>query len=150
MSFPFCSVADVVCSLALRQFPEEPGTSNTSEVSSDDFKKRLFIAVGVGIVEKNGEDVSSKGKVLLFNIESRDEAPGVTPQGVELALAFEKDVFHGPVSSLTCFSSEGKNRLVIGAGADINVEQWGQGRLLQVGFFRATMQVRSGCLVVLF
>lgn len=62
-------------------------------------------------------------------------------QVAELSLVYEKEVLHGPVSSLSCLSSEGRNRLVIGAGADINVEQWGNGRLTQVGFFRATMQI---------
>ena len=32
--------------------------------------------------------------------------------------------------------------MIIGAGADVNVEQWGtNGKLTQVGFFRATMQI---------
>ena len=31
--------------------------------------------------------------------------------------------------------------VVIGAGADVNVEQWGSDRLTQVGFFRATMHI---------
>lgn len=101
-------------------------------------KSKLLIAVGVGIVDKNGEDVSSKGRVLLFELQIREE---VTSQGVELSLVFEKDIFHGPVTSLTSLSSEGKTRLLIGAGADINVEQWGNGKLTQVGFFRATMQI---------
>jgi hypothetical protein len=48
---------------------------------------------------------------------------------------------HGPVTSLSCLACEGRNRIVIGAGADINVEQWGNGRLHQVGFFRANMQI---------
>ena len=97
----------------------------------------------MGIVDKNGEDVSSKGKVLLFQVEAREDASlvGVTSRGVELALVCEKDIFHGPVTSLSCLTSEGKHRLVIGAGADINVEQWGNGRLTQVGFFRATMMI---------
>ena len=113
-------------------------SANTSEVEEEDLESKLFIAVGVGIVDKDGEDVSSKGRVLLFELLARDT---LTSQGVELALVCEKDIFHGPVTSLTCLSSEGKNRLIIGAGADINVEQWGNGRLTQVGFYRATMQV---------
>jgi cleavage and polyadenylation specificity factor subunit 1 len=105
-------------------------------------ESKLFIAIGVGIVDKNGEDVSTKGRVLLFEIKSHEESSVLSAsQTVELALVCEKDIFHGPVTSLTCLTSEGKNRLVIGAGADINVEQWGSGKLTQVGFFRATMQV---------
>ena len=98
---------------------------------------KLFIAVGVGIVDKNGEDVSSKGRVMLFDVTVHEEES----EGVDLGLVFEKDIFHGPVTCLTCLSSEGKNRLVIGAGADINIEQWGNNKLTQVGFFRATMQL---------
>ena len=104
----------------------------------DDLEDKLFITVGVGIVDKDGEDVTSKGRVLMFNLITQDT---LTTQSVELSLACEKNIFHGPVTSLTCLSSEGKNRLIIGAGADINVEQWGNGKLTQVGFFRATMQV---------
>jgi cleavage and polyadenylation specificity factor subunit 1 len=103
---------------------------------------KLFIAVGVGIVDKNGEDVSSKGRVLLFEVKVPEEMSRVASSlPVELALVCEKDIFHGPVTSLTCLTCEGKHRLIIGAGADVNVEQWGNDKLTQVGFFRATMQV---------
>ena len=30
---------------------------------------------------------------------------------------------------------------MIGAGSDVNVEQWGENKLTQVGFFRATMHI---------
>jgi hypothetical protein len=123
--------------VCVSQFPEEPGSSYAAQVASEDLESTLFITIGIGVVDKNGEDVSGKGKVLLFELRSNSESPG----GVELALTCEKEIFHGPVMSLSCLSSEGKNRLLIGAGADINVEQWGNGRLTQVGFFRATMQV---------
>jgi cleavage and polyadenylation specificity factor subunit 1 len=60
----------------------------------------------------------------------------------ELSLCYEKEIFHGPVTTLSCLSAEGKNRLVIGGGCDVNIEQWGSnGTLTQVGFFRATMQI---------
>ena len=121
-----------------KQFKEDPGSANTTEIEEEDLENKLFITVGVGIVEKDGEDVSSKGRVLLFELKAQDTT---TSQGVELSLACEKDIFHGPVTSLTCLSSDGKNRLIIGAGSDINVEQWVNGGLLQVGFYRATMQV---------
>ena len=100
-------------------------------------ESKLFITVGVGIVVKDGEDVSSKGRVLLFDVTVKKGEE----QRVELGLVCEKDIFHGPVTCLRCLSSEGKNRLVIGAGADINVEQFGNGKLTQIGFYRATMQV---------
>lgn len=103
---------------------------------------KLIIAVGVGIVDNDGEDVSSKGKVLLFEVKGPEKSTRVTSsQAVELAKVYEKDIFHGPVTSLSCLTSEGKHRLIIGAGADVNVEQWGNNKLTQVGFFRATMQV---------
>jgi cleavage and polyadenylation specificity factor subunit 1 len=104
---------------------------------------KLFITVGTGIVDANGEDVSSKGRVLLLEVKRTDERSALAAtQVAELSFAYEKEIFHGPVSSLSCLSSEGKNRIVIGAGADVNVEQWGNdNKLTQVGFFRATMQV---------
>jgi len=93
-------------------------------------------------VDKNGEDVISKGRVLLFSLSALDKKSALgASQRVELSLTYEKDIFHGPVTTLSCLSTEGKHRLVIGAGADVNVEQWGNEKLLQVGFFRATMQV---------
>lgn len=114
---------------------EEPGSSSASE-DIDDMESNLHIVVGTGIVDKNGEDVTGKGRVLVFSISS-------TPQGVELSLLHEKEIFHGPVTSLSALNSDGKHRLVIGSGADVNVEQWGNGKLTQVGFFRATMQGKS-------
>lgn len=124
------------------KFPEEPGSASSEEIPSEDMESKLFITVGVGIVDKNGEDVSSRGRVLLFEVKAPEDLSLIaSSQMVELALVYEKDIFHGPVTSLSCLISEGKNRLVVGAGADVNVEQWGNGKLTQVGFFRATMQV---------
>jgi len=59
----------------------------------------------------------------------------------ELDMVYEKNVFHGPVTNLSCLTTEGKSRLIITAGPDVNVEQWGNDKLTQVGFFRATMHV---------
>lgn len=84
---------------------------------------------------------SSKGKVLLFEVKVPEESSRISSQAAELELVYEKDIFHGPVTTLTCLSSEGTYRLIIGAGADVNVEQWGNGKLTQVGFFRATMHI---------
>jgi len=86
--------------------------------------------------------VSSKGRVLLFELQRQSSASTAFGSPVaELSLVYEKDILHGAVTSLSCLSCEGRNRLVIGAGADVNVEQWGNGRLTQVGFFRANMQI---------
>ena len=60
---------------------------------------------------------------------------------------YEKDTLLGPVTCLVCLSCENKNRLVIGARAEIAVEQWGDGKLTRVGFFHANMQVQD---IVLF
>jgi cleavage and polyadenylation specificity factor subunit 1 len=121
----------------LTEFKAEPGSSTINEEDEEDIEdtKVLFVAVGTGIVDHNGEDVSSKGRALLFRL---------TPsrgQLAELSLCYEKQIFHGPVASLSCLSVDRRNRLVIGAGSDVNIEQWGNDKLTQVGFFRATMEV---------
>jgi cleavage and polyadenylation specificity factor subunit 1 len=115
----------------------EPGSASAELEEETDFESTIFIAVGTGIVNHNGEDVSSKGRALLFTVTKKlDEV-------AELKLRYEKEVFHGPVTTLECLSIDGKNRLVVGAGADVNIEQWGNDRLTQVGFFRATMEVSN-------
>lgn len=100
----------------------------------------LFVAVGTGIVDGDGEDVSAKGRVRLFQV-TRDEAAAALGQVAVLSVVYEKDILNGPVTTLSCLTVEGKSRLVMGTGADVNVEQWGMGKLTQVGFFRATMQI---------
>lgn len=100
----------------------------------------LFVAVGTGIVDGDGEDVSAKGRVRLFQV-TRDEDAAALGQVAVLSVVYEKDILNGPVTTLSCLTVDGKSRLVIGAGADVNVEQWGMGKLTQVGFFRATMQI---------
>ncbi|VEU41818.1 unnamed protein product [Pseudo-nitzschia multistriata] len=123
--------------MTLTKFLAEPGTDyNTSE---EELESKLFIAVGAGTINKDGEDVACKGRVLLFEV-TRPKESGVLPIA-ELNFVYEKKIFHGPVTTLSCLNIEGKSRLLIGAGADINVEQWGNDKLTQVGFFRATMQV---------
>ena len=109
------------------------------ENSDEDLDSRMFIAVGTGTVDKDGEDVSAKGRVVLLELTK----PSPSSAAVELNFIYEKKIFHGPVNSLSCLSFEGKNRLIIGAGADVNVEQWGNDKLTQVGFFRATMHVQD-------
>lgn len=117
------------------QFMAEPGSS--IDTPEDDLDTKMFIAVGTGVIDKNGEDVMSKGRVVLLEVVK----PSMTSSAVELNFVYDKNIFHGPVNSLSCLSCEGKNRLIIGAGADVNVEQWGNEKLTQVGFFRATMHV---------
>ena len=127
----------------LTEFLAEPG--GTVEESEEDLDTRLFITVGTGILDKNGEDVSSKGRVLLFQlnhtVENTTSRAASSSSNAELALVYEKTIFHGPVTTLSCLASEGKQRLIIGAGSDVNVEQWGNEKLTQVGFFRATIQI---------
>ena len=125
----------------LSNFREEPGSNNDAEGEelTEDLEQTLFIMVGTGTVDHNGEDVTGKGRAVLFQIS---RLVGRNPIRVaSLKMVYEKEIFHGPVTSLTCLSSEGKNRLILAAGADINVEQWGNNKLTQVGFFRATMQI---------
>jgi CPSF A subunit region len=100
----------------------------------------LFVAVGTGVVDGDGEDVSSKGKIRLFRVTKDDDASALGQVAV-LSVVYEKDILNGPVTTLSCLTVDGKSRLVLGAGADVNVEQWGMGKLTQVGFFRATMQI---------
>jgi cleavage and polyadenylation specificity factor subunit 1 len=118
--------------MSLTDFLAEPGSNE--EVLAEDLDSKLFITVGTGIVNKDGEDVASKGRCLLFEVKRSKDI-------TELNFLYDKKIHHGPVTSLSCLNSEGKKRLIIGAGADVNVEQWGNDKLTQVGFFRATMQV---------
>lgn len=126
--------------ISLTEFQEEPGSAPTN-VDLDDITNVTVIALGTGTLNHNGEDVSSRGRVLLFEVKKVDPGRRLGSQVANLSLMYEKDIFHGPVTSLSCLTAEGRNRLVIGAGADVNVEQWGNGKLTQVGFFRATMQI---------
>jgi cleavage and polyadenylation specificity factor subunit 1 len=124
--------------MPLHDFGDDAGR----DVSEEDLDVENFIVLGTGIVNKDGEDVISRGRTLLFKIRRPDNMETAGP-AAELSLVYEKIINHGSVTSLTCLRSEGKNRLIIGAGADVNVEQWGGDRLTQVGFFRATMQIVS-------
>jgi cleavage and polyadenylation specificity factor subunit 1 len=127
---------------ALIKVNEDPGSGASSTTEEDSTTNNLFIAVGTGVVDKDGEDVSSKGRVLLFRVNRQSSASLAFGSTVaDLSLVYEKDILHGAVTSLSCLVCEGRNRIVVGAGADINVEQWGNGRLTQVGFFRANMQI---------
>ena len=113
---------------------------SNSAIGEDVGVDSLFVAVGTAIVDGDGEDVSAKGRVRLFQV-TRDEAAAALGQVAVLSVVYEKDILNGPVTTLSCLTVEGKSRLVMGTGADVNVEQWGMGKLTQVGFFRATMQI---------
>jgi cleavage and polyadenylation specificity factor subunit 1 len=125
--------------MRLTDFDDDPGSSE--EGVTDSKNDRFFLTVGTGIVNHNGEDVASKGRTLLFEISRPVEGALIASDAPVVSLKYEKNIFHGPVTSLSCLTAEGKHRLVIGAGADVNVEQWGNERLTQVGFFRATMHI---------
>ncbi|GKY93126.1 hypothetical protein MPSEU_000280800 [Mayamaea pseudoterrestris] len=118
-----------------------PDVSGSSEEDTTEHNDQLFVTVGTGIVNHNGEDVTSKGRALLFEISPPAEENLMATDVPVLSLKYEKNISHGPVTSLSCLAAEGRHRLVIGAGADVNVEQWGSNRLTQVGFFRATMHI---------
>ena len=123
--------------MQLSEFLAEPGSD--FDISDDDLDSRLFITVGAGTIDEDGEDVATKGRVLLFEVKRPKDVSSLPI--AELNFVYEKKIFHGPVTSLSCLITEGKSRLIIGAGADVNVEQWGNEKLTQVGFFRATMHI---------
>lgn len=103
-------------------------------------RKSLFITVGTGVVEYDGEDLASKGKVLLFQVKKiKSKVTKHSP--LELVKRSEKEITIGPVTSLASLQSEDIFRVVVGAGAEVTVEQWGSNKLTQVGFYHAHMQV---------
>ena len=110
----------------------------------------MFIGVGTSTISSDGEDLASKGKIILFQVKkSKKRALSKEkkiPQ-LQLTLKSEKDMALGPVTSLSSLKSEDKYRMVVGAGAEVTVEQWGNGKLTQVGFYHAHMQVQE---IVLF
>jgi len=117
--------------------------SSTATVDDNIPEESLFLVVGVGNIDKDGEDVSSKGRILLFELNGSND----TTRKPEINFLYDKDMSLGPVTSLACLSCENKKRLVVGAGAEITLEQWGNGKLTQVGFFHARMYVQE---IILF
>lgn len=59
----------------------------------------------------------------------------------ELVNVSEKEIAIGPVTHLASLHSDDIYRVVVGAGAEVTVEQWGSQKLTQVGFYHAHMQV---------
>lgn len=101
--------------MELSEFKEEPGRNAEEAAFEQDLYNRFFITVGTGVVENDGEDVGSKGRALLFELQRPADD---SFSHVELSLTYEKLIFHGPISSMVCVSNEGRNRLIIAAGAD--------------------------------
>lgn len=106
------------------------------EDSDEAPEKSLVIGVGASIISHDGEDIASKGRILLFHIKKskkRAQNKGGNLPSLVLTLTSEKDMALGPVTCLSSLKSENIHRIVIGAGAEVTVEQWGNGKLTQVG-----------------
>ena len=92
--------------------------------------------MGTSIIDEDGEDLASRGRILLFQVKkSKKKSLGKAMRDppLELFLKSEKDMALGPVTSLSSLRSEDIYRVVVGAGAEITVEQWGSGKLTQMG-----------------
>ena len=88
------------------------------------------------MISHDGEDIASKGRILIFQIKKskkRTLSKGDKLPSLVLALKSEKEMALGPVTSLSSLKSEDIHRVVVGAGAEVTVEQWGNGKLTQVG-----------------
>jgi cleavage and polyadenylation specificity factor subunit 1 len=104
----------------------------------------LFIGVGTRAIDQDGEDLASKGRMLLFKVKKstkRALSKSNKKPHLQLTLKLEKEMALGPVTSLSLLKSEGKYHMVIGANAEVTMEQWGNGKLTQVGFYHAHMQL---------
>ena len=124
--------------------------TNVLEDSDETPEKNLFVSVGTSFVDQDGEDLASKGRVLLFQVKKtkvKSQAANRRNPPLHLNLRSEKEITVGPVTSLSSLKSEDTFRVVVGAGAEVTVEQWGSGKLTQVGFYHAHMQVQE---IVLF
>lgn len=104
---------------------------------SDEVPERsLFITVGTSVIDHDGEDLASKGRILLFQVK-KSKKRGRSKDGkdppLELILKSEKAMALGPVTALSSLKSDDIYRCVVGAGAEITVEQWGSGKLTQMG-----------------
>jgi len=128
----------------LSDIVEDPNRDKGAQDLGKQAETSLLLIVGTGVVDNDGEDISSKGRILLFEIKRTSDNDR---RAAEINFLYEKDILLGPVTCLVCLSCENKNRLVVGAGAEITVEQWGNEKLTQVGFFHANMQVQD---IVLF
>lgn len=123
--------------------------TNVIEDSDETPEKSLFVSVGTSFIDQDGEDLASKGRVLLFQVKKSKKNQRIDGRlaPLHLNLRSEKEITVGPVTSLSSLKSEDTYRVVVGAGAEVTVEQWGSGKLTQVGFYHAHMQVQE---IVLF
>ena len=97
-------------------------------------EKSLVIGVGTSLIDNDGEDLASKGRILLFEVKKvKTKNSSINEPPLELMLKSEKVMALGPVTSLSSLKSEDMYRIVVGAGAEITVEQWGNGKLTQMG-----------------
>ena len=95
------------------------------------------------MIDQDGEDLASNGRILLFQVKKSKSRKDKKYPPLDLVLKSEKEITLGPVTSLSSLKSEDIYRVVVGAGAEVTVEQWGSGKLTQVGFYHAHMQVQE-------
>lgn len=128
-------------SLSLSDIPPDmTGSSNNAD--DDMFHDEVpFLAVGTGVIDEDGEDVSSRGRIILFQL--RRTGDRTAKFELELHFLYDKEISLGPVTALNGLTCEGKSRLIVGAGAEITLEQWGSDKLTQVGFFHCYMQIQD-------
>lgn len=103
------------------------------------------------MISYDGEDIASKGRILLFQVKKskkrfKGRGGGKLPS-LFLSLKSEKEMALGPVTSLSSLQSENTHRVVVGAGAEVTVEQWGSGKLTQVGEYVSHMRCISNPVV---
>lgn len=90
------------------------------------------MAVGTSVIEPDGEDIASQGRILLFQLRKKKHwvpSKGVLHPPLEMVLKSEKEITLGPITSLVALQSEDISRVVVGAGAEVTIEQWGGGKL---------------------
>lgn len=100
------------------------------------------------MIDQDGEDLASKGRILLFQVKKSKKRSLNKPKKdtpLELMLKSEKEMALGPVTSLSSLKSEDIYRIVVGAGAEVTVEQWGGGKLTQMGEYSSPSSVLSLC-----
>lgn len=82
------------------------------------------------MIEQDGEDIASQGRILLFQVKkSKASGKDKKRQPLEMVLKSEKNITLGPITSLASLKSEGVFRVVVGAGAEVTIEQWGGKKL---------------------
>ncbi|KAL7472752.1 hypothetical protein ACHAXS_013124 [Conticribra weissflogii] len=102
------------------------------EDSDETPKKSLFVAVGTSVIEPDGEDIASQGRILLFQVRKKKHwipSRGTLHPPLEMVLKSEKEITLGPITSLASLQTEDISRVVVGAGAEVTIEQWGGGKL---------------------